>query len=331
MWTGVRDRVGEGLLKDNPRVVSRTAQPVRGLAHRFAYLGLVAAAFALMMLGKVDAVLMERARTVVTDTVSPILDAISRPVEEASHFIHKVEALWDMYEDNQALRDDNARLVQWQAVARHLEAENTSLRELLKFQPDPSASYISGRVIADTGGAFAHSVLLNAGARQNVAKGQAVVTGTGLVGRIAGVGKRSSRILLITDLNSRVPVIIEPGRHRAILAGDNTERPKLTHVSPGATLNPGDLVVSSGQGGAFPVGIAVGVVSAVDDKGASVAPFVERNRLEIVRVIDFGLDGILRSAPIEERPISAPVKEVTVDTPPASDTAQPSVASNPDP
>lgn len=299
-------------MKDKPRVINRIAQPVRGLAHRFAYLSLIVAAFALMVIGKVDAVLIERARTVVTDSVTPILDAISRPVEGASKFVHKVEALWGMYEDNQALRADNSRLIQWQAVARHLAAENSALRELLKYHPDPSASYISARVIADTGGAFAHSVLVNAGARQNVTKGQAVVTGAGLVGRIAGVGRRSSRILLITDLNSRVPVITEPGRHRAILTGDNTDRPKLVYMTPDTTPSPGDLVVSSGQGGAFPVGIAIGVVSDVDETGASVTPFVERDRLEVVRVIDFGLDGILRSAPIAERPVSVPVGAGTV-------------------
>ncbi len=308
-------------MKDNPRVMSRITQPARGLVHRFAYVGLVFAAFGLMMLGKVDAVLMERMRTVVTDSVAPILDTLSRPIEEASRFIYKVESLWGMYEDNQALRADNQRLIQWQAVARHLEAENTALRELLNYQPGPSPSYISARVIADTGGAFAHSLLLNAGSQQHVSKGQAVVTGAGLVGRIAGVGKRSSRILLITDLNSRIPVIVEPGRYRAILAGDNTDRPKLIHTTPGATLKPGDLVVTSGQGGAFPVGIVIGVVSDMSENGAAVTPFNARDRLEVVRVVDFGLKGILRSEPIDERPVAAPVKNVTEGAPLGGETS----------
>jgi rod shape-determining protein MreC len=299
----------EASLRDEPRFVSRIAMPVRGLAHRFTYLGLIVAAFGLMMIGKVDAVLMERARTIVTDSVAPIMDTISRPVENASQFIRKVEALWGMYEDNETLRGDNARLIQWQAVARHLEAENLALKELLQFSPEPDAGYVSARVIADTGGAFAHSLLLGAGSRQHVTKGQAVITGAGLVGRIAGVGTRSSRILLITDLSSRIPVVIEPGRHRAILAGDNTDRPRLIHMTPGTTFNAGDLVVTSGHGGAFPVGIAVGVVSEVNEKGGLVTPFVERDRLEVVRVVDFGLDGILRAQPIEERPISAPAEE----------------------
>lgn len=306
-------------MKESPRVVNRIAQPIKGLAQRFAYVGLIVAAFGLMLLGKIDAVLVERARTVVTDTVAPILDMVSKPVASASQFARQVEALWGMYEDNESLRQDNARLIQWQAVARQLEAENKTLRELLNFVPDPGAGYITGRVIADTGGAFAHSLLLNAGSRDGISKGQAVVTGEGLVGRIAGVGSRSSRILLISDLNSRIPVVVEPGRVRAILAGDNSDTPRLIHLPPGSILSPGDMVVTSGHGGAFPVGLAVGVVSAVSENGATVQPFVERDRLELVRAIDFGLSGILRSEPIEERPVAlepeAPAAEVTIPAP----------------
>lgn len=310
-------------MKENPRVISRIAQPIKGLAQRFAYVGLIVAAFALMLLGKVDAVLVERARTMVTDTVAPILDAVSKPVASASRFARQVEVLWDMYEDNESLRQDNARLFQWQAVARRLEAENNDLRKLLRFVPDPDVAFITGRVIADTGGAFAHSLLLNAGSRDGIQKGQAVVTGEGLVGRIAGVGSRSSRILLISDLNSRVPVVVEPGRVRAVLAGDNTDNPRLTLLPPASVLSPGDLVVTSGHGGAFPVGLAVGVVSAVGENGATVQPFVRRDRLELVRVVDFGLAGILRAEPIEERPVAMQPDHVVPMPQPAEPDATP--------
>jgi len=309
-------------VKEDPRVIGRVAQPIKGLAQRFAYVGLIVAAFALMMLGKIDAVLVEGARTLVTDTVAPILDVVSKPVASASKFAREVENLWDMHEENEALREDNMRLIQWQATALQLEAENRSLRELLKFSPDPNLAYITGRVIADTGGAFAHSLLLNAGSRDGIRKGQAVVTSVGLVGRIAGVGSRSSRILLISDLNSRIPVVVEPGRVRAILAGDNTNTLRIIHLPPGSILTPGDRVVTSGHGGAFPVGLAVGVVSSVGENGAAVKPYVERDRLELVRVIDYGLAGILRAEPIEERPVALqPDPAATVPVPTINDAA----------
>lgn len=281
-------------MKEHTRSSSRLVSPVRSLAHRFAYLGLVLAAFALMLLGKADAVLMERFRTQVIDAVAPILDILERPVATVTQLLDEARGLATIRDDNKQLREEKARLLQWQAAARRLETENKALRNLLGFVADGQVTFIGGRVIADTGGAFAHSLILNAGTRAGVAKGQAVVTGAGLVGRIAGVGRRSSRVLLITDINSRIPVVVEPTRVRAVMAGDNSDRPGLIHLPPGATVSPGDRVVTSGHGGAFPPGLPVGVVASVTDAGIDVRPFVRRSRVEYVRVVDFGLAGILR-------------------------------------
>jgi rod shape-determining protein MreC len=198
-----------------------------------------------------------------------------------------------VYKENENLRRDKERLLHWQSVARMLEAENKALQAQLNYVPGPQASYVSARVIADTGGAFAHSLLLNIGHQPGVDKGQAVVTGDGLIGRVAGVGDRATRVLLISDLNSRIPVLIEATRTRAILAGNNSNRPRLIHLAPGATVSPGDRVVTSGHGGVFPVGLPVGRVDAVNEGGISVLPFVSRDRLEYVRVLDYGLKGII--------------------------------------
>lgn len=280
-------------MQDRSRFTHRVYAPIRGLTHRFAYLGLVVAAFALMLLAKADVVMMERFRSQVTDAVAPILDMMSRPVSTANEVVSQVRALTAITEENERLRLDKERLLHWQAVARKLEAENKSLRAQLQYVPGPEASYVSARVIADTGGAFAHSMLLNIGNHPSVSKGHAVVTGDGLVGRVAGTGDRSTRVLLITDLNSRIPVLIEATRTRAILAGNNTNRPGMIHLPPGATVSPGDRVVTSGHGGAFPAGLPVGLVDAVNDGGISVKPFVPRDRLEYVRILDYGLKGIL--------------------------------------
>ncbi len=280
-------------MKEHSRFTHRVSAPIRSIAHRFAFLGLVIAAFALMLIGKADVAMMERFRAQVTDSVAPILDMMSRPVATANEVIDKVRVLAEIRQKNESLRQDKERLLQWQMVARKLEAENKALRAQLNYVPGPQASYVSARVIADTGGAFAHSLLLNIGAQPGVSKGQAVVTGDGLVGRITGVGDRSTRVLLITDLNSRIPVLIEATRTRGILAGNNTDRPRFIHLPPGATVSPGDRIVTSGHGGAFPVGLPVGLVDAINDGGISVQPFVPRDRLEYVRVLDYGLKGIL--------------------------------------
>ena len=276
------------------RPVHRIAVPIKGLIQRFAYVGLVAAAFGLMLLGKADMLLAERIRTQVTDALAPILDVLSRPVATVSDMVDQIRELASLREENAGLREDKVRLLQWQAVARRLEAETKALRALLNFVPGPEASYVTARVIGDTGGAFAHILVLDAGYRTGVRKGQAVVTGDGLIGRVAGVGTRSTRVILITDLNSHIPVLVERTRTRAILAGDNTEVLRLIRLPPGAEVSPGDRVVTSGHGGAFPPGLPVGVVASVSDAGIGVQPFVERSRLEYVRVVDFGLRGILQ-------------------------------------
>jgi len=280
-------------VKDRSRFSHRVSAPIRSLTHRFAFIGLVLAAFSLMLLGKADLETTERLRAQITVSVAPILDVLSRPVATANEVIDQFRELSVVREQNAVLRDQNERLLHWQMVARKLEAENIALRDQLNFIPGSEASFVTARVIADTGGAFAHSMLLNIGARPGISKGQSVVTGAGLVGRIAGVGSRSTWVLLITDLNSRIPVLAEQTRTRAIMAGNNTEKTQLIHLTPGAVISPGDRIVTSGHGGVFPAGIPVGIVEQVNEGNITVQPFVSRERLEYVRVVDYGLRGIL--------------------------------------
>ncbi len=201
-----------------------------------------------------------------------------------------------------------ADLLRWQAAARKLNAENTSLRAMIGFVPDPGAKFITARVIADTGGSFAHTFILNAGSRHGVAKGQAAISNGGLIGRVGEVGERSSRVLLVTDLNSRIPVLVEPGRARAILAGNNSDRPRLIHLAPGARISPSNRVVTSGHGGAFPPGLPIGIVASVSDEGVSVQPILDRFRLEFVRAVDFKLATTVRVKPA--KPAAASSQEM---------------------
>lgn len=272
---------------------------LKGVMQRFALLALVGASFALMLLGKADTVLVERVRTTVADAVAPVLDVLSRPAASLAAGVEAVRGLTDLYEENERLRQENQRLLRWQMVARKLEAENEALRSLQNFRPEPGASFVSARVVADTGGAFAHSLLVLGGSSDGIRKGQAVMTGEGVVGRVAEVGLRTSRVLLITDINSRIPVMVGEGRQRAILAGENTDRPRLIYLPANAGVVPGDLVATSGAAGAFPQGLPVGVVASVEDGVVRVAPYVQRDRLEIVQAVDYGLNGILPGEALE--------------------------------
>lgn len=277
----------------------------RLLLQRFAFVALVGATFALMLLGKADTILVERARTVVVDAMAPVIRALSQPAGAIAEISDNVRDLANLRAENARLREENEQLLRWRDTARTLEAENAQFQSLLDYVPLPEARAFSIRVMGDTGGAFAHSVLVAAGARDNVRKGMAVLSGDGLVGRVAQVGRRASRVVLITDITSRVPVVLESTRTRAILAGNNSEKPRLIYLPAGARVSPGDRVVTSGHAGAFPPGIPVGVVSSVDDTVIRVQPYMDRDRLEIVRVVDYGLAGILGSLDEESRAAQA--------------------------
>ncbi|MDW3204799.1 MAG: rod shape-determining protein MreC [Alphaproteobacteria bacterium] len=271
----------------------RTAQPLRTLAQRLLFALFLGSSIALMVLGRSDPEAFERARTQVTDAAAPILETLTRPVDAVNNVVGEVKNLAHLHEENARLRQEVARLQQWQAVARRLEVENIQMRELLTFEREDVKRFVTGRVIG-MGSTFVRSLVLNVGHSDGAQKGQAAVTGDGLIGRVAEVGQRSSRVLLITDLNSRVPVVIENSRARAILAGDNTSFPRLIYGAANSDLTPGQRVVTSGDAGAFPPGLPVGVISSADENGVRVQPYAADERPELVRLMDFGLDGVLQ-------------------------------------
>ena len=269
--------------------------PLKVLVQRFAFILLVGATVTMMIVDRVEPKATERLRVVVTDISAPVLEFFSEPAAGVASLAEQVEIFFSVYEENEHLRLENERLLKWQAVARQAEHENLELRDMLNVVSDPRASFISGRVIADSGGAFVRTVLINAGTGDGVAGGQAVVNDDGLVGRIVEAGSRSARVLLLTDLNSRIPVVIESSRERAILSGDNSQRAHLAFLDDKAALAEGDRVVTSGHGGMFPPGIPIGTVSRVTDAGGVVEPFADWDRLEFVSVLNYVVPGVLPS------------------------------------
>lgn len=275
----------------NSGSVARIAAPLWGMVQRFYFPLLILAALALMMIGHVNGGVVEQARVRVTDAVTPVLNIMSQPAASVADGLEYFRQLVDLHEENARLREENSRLRQWEQAALRLDAENHSLRSLLAFKPDPAARSVSGRVVGDPGGAFVRTVVVTIGARDGVARGQAAMSGQGLVGRVVQVGELSSRVLLITDLNARIPVVLESSRQRAILAGDNSDHPLLTYLPPNSAVTPGERVFTSGHGGLFPPGLPVGMVEVDTDGKPRVVPTADLSRVEYVQVVDFGANG----------------------------------------
>jgi len=273
--------------------VIRLSIPLRQALARLSLPVLIAAAFGIMLLGKADAVLIERARMALADALAPIWGAVQQPVSAVRNVAREVDSLWNMRAENARLIEENGRLRRWQATALALEAENALLRRQLAWVPDPAPQYRTARVVADAGGTYARAVLLATGPQHNIRKGQIALDERGFAGRVTEVGSRSARILLATDINSRVPVTLEGSRARAIMAGNNTARPRLQHWPEGMLPREGDRVVTSAQAGAFPAGLPVGVVRWTESGAVEVELFAQLERLDVLRLFDFGLSGIL--------------------------------------
>jgi rod shape-determining protein MreC len=266
---------------------NRTALPFREFSHRISLIFMLTLAAALLLLGRAETYVFDRARQVVTDLAAPLLEVASRPVAATRRLIERTDEYAYVFDENERLRAENARLLAWKEEALKLQAKASRYEALLNVQVDPSIDYVSGRVVSDSGGPFIDTVLVNVGREQDVRSGLAVIDSDGLVGRVVATGPQASRVLLLTDLNSRIPVVVEPAQYKAILAGDNTEWPTLEYLATQSAVSAGDRVVTSGDGGLIPAGLPVGLVIQTSDGDLRVQTFSDRGRLDFVRVLQY--------------------------------------------
>ena len=269
-------------------------RPIRRLAISV----LVLCLFAIFVIWRIDSPRAERFRAEVVDWVVPNLDWAMVPVTETVKLVRGFQSYAALQRQNRDLRDELQQMKAWKEAALQLEQENAKLLDLNRVRLDPALTVVTGQVLADSGSPFRQSVLLNVGgARDGIKDGWAVTDGLGLVGRISGVGKNSSRVLLLTDNTSRVPVTIQPSGQRAMLSGDNSILPVLDFIEDAEEIRPGDRVISSGDGGVFPAGLLVGNVVLARDGRLRLRLAADYERLEFLRV--------LRSQPVD--PIDVPL------------------------
>lgn len=240
---------------------------------------------ALFLLWRIDSPRVERLRADLIDRVVPRFDWALVPVTRTATLIEGFRSYAQLAEQNQELRRELRQMKAWKEAALQLEQENAKLLDLNKVRLDPALTFVTGVVLADSGSPFRQSVLLNVGARDGILDGWATTDGLGLVGRISGVGQSTSRVILLTDSNSRIPVVIRPSGQRAILTGDNSATPVLDFVEDQELVQPGDRVISSGDGGVFPAGLLVGHVALGRDQRLRVRMAADYERLEFLRVL----------------------------------------------
>lgn len=269
---------------------------------------LVFALIALFFVWRIDSPRVERFRTALVDRMVPSFEWALVPVTKTVDMFESFQSYANLYDQNQELRRELQQMKAWKEAALQLEQKNARLMDLNQVRLDPKLTHVTGVVLADSGSPFRQSVLLNVGARDGLRDGWATMDGIGLVGRISGVGDSTSRVILLTDSNSRIPVTAQPSGQRGLLSGDNTARPPLEFIEKPDLVRPGDQVVTSGDGGVFPAGLLVGTVVQGNDRRLRVALSADYERLEFLRVLrSHALDpitdaGSLIAVPVTQAP-----------------------------
>lgn len=227
----------------------------------------VALAVVVVLLGKAQGTLFDKMRTHATDAMAPVLEKARVPVAGFGRWMGSITEIFSVYQENLRLKEENARLRQWRNVAIVLQGRVGRYQALLHAVPDPQMNRVLARVIGRANRPFLQTMILDAGRNNHVLPGQAVMDARGMIGRIYLTGNRTSWVILLTDLNSRIPVTIASSSGKvstvqAMMTGDNSAQPTLDLVSHTVTLHAGDQVTSSGDGGLLPAGLPIGTVMA---------------------------------------------------------------------
>ena len=284
------------------RVLFIRLSQFRLFIRKFLIAVLFVSALALMMLSKADSLVLEKTSDVLLQVFNPVIRVVQLPAQFVYGVYGKIKDVSRVYAENKKLKKEHADRLLLKNRLRTLEAENKLLARLLNYTPPPEATFVTAKIIAEEGDGFSHSLIAYVGKTDKVKEGQVVLGGESVVGRVETVAGKYVRVLLFTDINSKIPVIVERSRERGILSGDNTTVPKLQFTALNADIKPGDMLVTSGVAGIFPAGLPVGIVSRIGEDETEVETITDIPRVEYVRIGDYGIydDVVMMTSENEE-------------------------------
>ncbi|CUH77932.1 rod shape-determining protein MreC [Tropicibacter naphthalenivorans] len=278
---------------------------------------LVLCLLGIFLLWRIDSPRVERFRAQVVDRVVPRMDWAMAPVTGTVRLLRDFQSYQQLSEQNDELRRELRQMTAWKEAALQLEQENARLRDLNNVRLDPRLTYITAVVLADSGSPFRQSALINVGSRDGIVDGWATMDGIGLVGRVSGVGRNTSRVILLTDATSRIPAEIQPSGQRALVTGDNTSAPLVDFLENPDLVRPGDRIVTTGDGEVFPPGLLIGQVAEDPGGRLRVRLAADYERLEFLRVLrDHGARRVENPSELilpEELPDAGPAQEPPTD------------------
>ncbi|MBT5574713.1 rod shape-determining protein MreC [Alphaproteobacteria bacterium] len=246
---------------------------------------IIALGFLLIILGKADVTAVRFMQGGLVEVIAPIYSVISVPVNSIETVFEGVQTVASLRSEANRLSAENKRLRKWQQLAESLEVQNRQLRTVLGAVIPLDWNSITARVIVVPGGNFSHSMIIEHGPGYDIATGSAVVTAEGLVGYIISSSQHYSRVLLISDVNARIPIILSDSSWPGLAVGKNGLILQLDFlpVESDPTIN--ESVLTSGHGGLLPAGIPVGNVSSVTNETVLVKPTVDLRKLSFVTIL----------------------------------------------
>ena len=262
---------------------------------RLVHVVLIALSFSLMFIGKADLVAMRDLRMSSNDFLAPVIDFVSAPIRGVETMAEGIRTVASLRAENVRLQAENDLLQRWRRRAEILESENQQLRSVTGTVSDENRSLITARAVTAPGGNFAHTILIAIGNESGIAAGDPVITSNGLVGIVYEVGRAYARVLMISDINARIPVMLASSSWPGLTIGRNGEYLELAFLPAEARPEVGELVLTSGHGGILPAGLAVGCGDRVDGDDIRVRPAVEFRNLGYVSVLIGGTEGVDRS------------------------------------
>ncbi|HYE42097.1 MAG TPA: rod shape-determining protein MreC [Caulobacteraceae bacterium] len=227
------------------------------------------------------------ARGTFDQAAAPVGKVLSAPVRWTGQGSDFIGQYFFAVRENRKLREQVAELESLRDANIALRNVNARYEALLKIRTEPAVPMATARAVSESRGPFVNARLIDAGTKAGVRVGNPVVNEHGLVGRVVGATTGVSRVLLVTDVASRTPVLIDRTDARAIMVGDGGGNPKIEFVRGHGAIKEGDRILTSGDGGVFPRGLPVGVAAKGIDGTWRVRLFSDRGAIDFVRILLF--------------------------------------------
>ena len=244
--------------RDDVGISIRSAFLRKGTQQRFSLFALTIISILLIFLETIDTKPLNVIRSFIKDFVYRSAVVATYPTKIFSDTYNSIENHFVIYKNYEELKKENEELKNKDSESDFLELENSQLRKLIGEQVESEIDLVSARVLLDEQSPYLNSFVINIGANKDIKNGMAVLDGKNFIGRIVDVNFFSSRILLITDLNSKIPVMSEPSGNHAILSGHGESSPTLEYLSKNHKIQDGDKIYTSGKEGIFSPGIPIG-------------------------------------------------------------------------